>query len=129
MLVLSLISTNDIEFHCYELLRFSKSKFQSELEKIAKALSESGIALELLPDKGISFEIAKLYKQQGGKYIIGTVLKSDKTFGIKHLQPYIDTKLNGKKLFDKIINSGDWFKHDLIKGLFGDAVLYLGTSP
>ncbi|MCK5150095.1 hypothetical protein KAJ87_04180 [Candidatus Pacearchaeota archaeon] len=129
MLRLTLIGPGDIDFHYYKLLGLKESEFQSELEKIAKALSESEVGLELLPDKGVSIEIAKLYKQRGGKEVIGTVPKSDKTFGIKHLQPYINTKVKGKKLFDKIINSGDWFKHDLIKGLLGDAVLYLGSSP
>lgn len=129
MLTISLIGPGDIEFHYYKLLGLKEKEFQLELKKIAKTLSESSVALELLPDKGVSIEIAKLYKQQGGKQVIGTVPKSDKTFGIQHLQSYINTEVNGKKLFDKIINSGDWFKHDLIKGLFGDAVLYLGTSP
>jgi hypothetical protein len=32
-------------------------------------------------------------------------------------------------LFDEIVNTGDWFKHDLTKCLFGDAVLSLGISP
>lgn len=32
-------------------------------------------------------------------------------------------------MFDEIIDSGDWFKHDLIKGLLGNAILCLGSSP
>jgi hypothetical protein len=129
MFKLSLIGPGDIDFHYHQLLKLSKKRFESELEKIARILSELNVALELLPDKGISIEIAKLYKKFGGKEVIGTVPEDDKTFGIAHLQEYIDTKVDGKLLFDKIINSGDWFKHDLIKGLMGDAILYLGASP
>ena len=129
MLRLSLIGPGDIDFHFYQLLGFEKEKFESELEKIAKALVESKVSLELLPDRGISFELAKLYKKLGGKEVVGAVPKSDKTFGIRHLQEFIDAKISNRKVFDKIINSGDWFKHDLIKGLLGDAVLYLGSSP
>lgn len=129
MFKLSLIGPGDIDFHYYQLLKIKSEKFQSELEKIAKALSELNISLELLPDKGICIELAKLYKKFGGKEVIGTIPQSDKTFGISHLQEYTDTKVNGKLLFDRIINSGDWFKHDLIKGLMGNAILYLGASP
>ena len=126
---ISLIGPGDIEFHYQELLGISKEKLQSELEKIADTLVNSGVELEFLPDRGISFELAKLYKKKGGKKVIGAVPQDDKKFGIKHLQEYIDAKINNKPLFDLIINSGDWFQHDMIKGLLGHAVLYLGSSP
>ncbi|OGJ12827.1 hypothetical protein A3K82_00735 [Candidatus Pacearchaeota archaeon RBG_19FT_COMBO_34_9] len=126
---LSLIGPGDIDFHYYQLLKLKPKKFQSELENIAKALSELDISLELLPDNGICIELAKLYKKAGGKEVIGTVPQSDKTFGISHLQEYVNAKIDNKNLFDKIIDSGDWFKHDLIKGLMGDSILYLGASP
>lgn len=126
---LSLIGPGDVEFHYYKLLKLKPEKFQSELEKIAKALSESDVSLELLPDRGICIELAKLYKKFNGKEVIGTVPESDKIFGINHLQEYINTKVNGKPLFNRVINSGDWFKHDLIKGLMGNSILYLGASP
>jgi len=129
MLTISLIGPGDIAFYYQKLQGIEKKKFESELEKIAKVLSESNVSLELLPDKGVSFELAKLYKQNGGKKVIGAVPKEDIVFGIKHLKGYVDAEVCDKKLFDKIINSGDWFKHDLIKGLLGDAVLYLGSSP
>ncbi len=126
---ISLIGPGDIEFHYQELLKISKSKLDSELEKIAKALVDSNVEIELLPDRGVSIEIAKLYKKLGGKKVIGAVPKSDKTFGISHLEPYINEKVNGKPLFDEIIDTDNWFKHDLIKGLLGNSVLYLGSSP
>lgn len=125
----SLIGPGDLEFHYKELLGLTAKQLDSELEKIAKTLVEANSEIELLPDRGVSFEIAKKYKALGGKKVIGAVPKSDKTFGIDHLKEYINTTINGKPLFDEIIDSGDWFKHDLIKGLFGDVVLYLGSSP
>ena len=126
---LSLIGPGDIEFHYSTLLGISKEKFDTETEKIAKILVESGIEIEILPDKGISFEIAKLYKKHGGKMVIASIPKSDKTFGIKHLEPYINEKINNKPIFDEIIDSENWFKHDITKALFGNAVLLLGKSP
>jgi len=125
----SLIGPGDIEFHYQEILSISKDDFDSQLGQIAQALVDSGSEIELLPDRGVSIEIAKLYKQKGGKKVIGSVPKSDKTFGIEHLKPYIETQIDNKPLFDEIIDSGDWFKHDLIKGLLGNALLYLGSSP
>jgi hypothetical protein len=128
-MLLSLIGPGDIEFHFQELLKIPKNKFQSELEKIAKALVNSGSEIVLLPDKGVSLELAKLYRQNNGKKVLGVAPLSDKTFGIKHLEPYVNLKINNKPLFDKIIDSGDWYKHDMTKALFGNAVLYLGSSP
>ena len=121
---LSLIGPGDIKYHFQELLKIPKKKFKSELEKIAQALVDSGVEIELLPDKGISFEIAKIYKQKGGKKVIAAIPQSDKTFGIKHLEQFINSEI-----IDEKVNTGDWYKHDLIKGLLGNAVLYLGNSP
>ena len=126
---LSLIGPGNLDFHYLKLLNLSKEKLYLEIEKIARSLVNSNVELELLPDEGICLEIAKAYKANGGKKVIGAVPKSDKTFGIKHLEGYINVKLGGKPVFDEIIDSGDWFKHDLIKGLLGNAVLYLGASP
>ncbi len=126
---ISLIGPGDIDFHYKELLGLTNSELNSTLERIAQALVNSNAEIELLPDRGVSTEIAKLYKQKGGKKVIGTVPKSDTTFGIEHLKPYIETQINNQPLFDEIIDSGDWFKHDLIKGLMGNAILYLGSSP
>ncbi len=121
---LSLIGPGDTEYHFQELLKIPKAKFQSELEKIAQALADSEVELEILPDEGISFQIAKLYKQRGGKKVIATLPKSDRTFGVKHLEPYANSEIIGE-----IIDTENWYKHDLIKGLLGNAVLYLGSSP
>ncbi len=125
---LTLIGPRNIKLHYQKFLKIPKQKFNSKLEQIAQSLVNSKVEIECLPDRGISFQIAKLYKQKGGRKVIATIPKSDKTFGIKHLKPYINEKIKNKPLFDKIIDSGNWFKHDMTKALFGDAVLYLGSS-
>jgi hypothetical protein len=128
MLRVSLIGPGDIDFHFYKFLKFPKRKFQSELEKIAKALVNPNVEIELTPCEGIGFEIAKEYKKQGGTKVIASVPKSDKAYGIKHLEPYLEAKVNEKKLFDKEINTGDWRQQNRLKALLGDVVLYLGIS-
>jgi len=129
MLRTTLIGPGDIDFHFFDFLKFSKKKFQSELKKIAKVLAESNVEIELTPDRGISFEIAKEYKKQGGEKVIASVPKSDKAYGIKHLQSYLKTEINEKKLFDEEINTGDWRQQNRLKALLGDIVLCLGASP
>lgn len=126
---IALIGPGDIKFHYQELLGIRERDFQEEIEKISRALANSRVEIELLPDKGICIEIAKLYKKSGGKKVIGSIPKSDKIFGVSHLEQYVETRVNGKPLFDKLIDTENWFKHDLIKGLMGDAILYLGASP
>lgn len=126
---ISLIGPGDIKFHYQELLGISEREFNSEIEKIADSLAKSNVEIELLPDDGICIEIARRYKKLGGKKVIGSIPKSDKTFGISHLEKYLKEKINGKPLFDNIIDTENWFKQDLIKGLLGDRLLYLGASP
>ncbi len=124
----SLIGPGDIEFHYQEILGISKERFQSELEKIARALAESGVEIELLPAKGVCFELAKFYKANKGKRVVASVPKSDAAYGIKHLEPYLNEKIKGKRLFDEEIDTGDWRQQNRLKALLGDAVLYLGIS-
>lgn len=128
MIRVDLIGPGDIKFHYEKLLRIKRSDLKKELEDIAKSLKSSGVEIALLPDDGVCLEIAKNFKQLNGK-VIGLVPKDDKVFGISHLKEYIETKVDNLNLFDEIINTGNWFKHDLTKCLFGDAVLCLGLSP
>lgn len=128
MLRISLIGAGDIKFHYFDLLKISKNIFYKQVEGIAKALRDSGSEIVLLPDRGVSFEVAKKYKELSGRKVYGTVPVSDKDFGIKHLKPYINTKINGRKLFDEIIDTQNWYKQDLTQCLYGDVVLMLGNS-
>lgn len=63
----SLIGPGDIEFHYQQLLKIPKEKLNKELEQIAKSLVDANTEIELLPDRGVSIEIAKLYRQKGGE--------------------------------------------------------------
>jgi len=126
---LTLLGPGKIELHYQKFLNIPKEKLDKEIKEIANALAESGTEIEFLPDKGISLEIAKIYKKQKGKKVTAVLPLSDKSFGVKHIKPYLDEKINNKPLFDKIIDSENWFKHDITKALFGNAALILGKSP
>ncbi|RME53686.1 hypothetical protein D6783_01060 [Candidatus Woesearchaeota archaeon] len=117
-----------MKFHYFSLLKIPESSFRRQIEEIAKALQQSNVEIVLLPDRGVSFEVAKKYKEFGGKHVYGTVPLSDTDFGIKHLQPYLDAQVNGKHVFDKVIDTQNWYKQDLTHCIFGDVVLMLGNS-
>ena len=128
MLRVCLIGAGDIDFHYFKLLKVKKPDFERHVEEIAASLVNSGSEIVLLPDRGVSFEVAKKYKELGGRKVFGTVPKSDSDFGIKHLQEFIDAEVNGKKIVDEEIDTGTWYKQDLTHCLFGDVVLVLGVS-
>lgn len=128
MLRVDLVGPGDIDFHYSNLLGISKEKLGKEIEGITKALKSADVEIALLPDKGICIEIAKKFKEEGGR-VVGLVPQDDKVFGIEHLKEYKGIRVNDKNLFDEIINTGDWFRHDLTNCLFGDVVLCLGLSP
>lgn len=127
MLRVCLIGAGDIQYHYNELLKIPSDKFNKHLTKIAKVLAKNS-EIVLLPDRGISFEIAKRYKELGGQKVIGTVPVSDNTFGIKHLEPFITATVEGTKIFDETIDTNNWYKQDLTHCLFGDVILMLGNT-
>jgi len=79
----SLIGPGNIDFHYKELLKISDEDLKKHLDEIGKALVSSCVEIELLPDKGVSMEIAKLYKDKGGEKVVASVPEDDKTFGVK----------------------------------------------
>src|SRR3989338_5074856 len=125
---ISLIGPGDIDYHFHQMLGISQNDLDESIKVIGKELAESGAEIVLLPDRGICFEIAKAYKEAGGEKVIGTIPLDDVDFGIKHLQKYSDTLVNGKKLFDQFINTGTWYKQDLTCSLYGDKILFLGAT-
>ncbi|RLE47831.1 hypothetical protein DRJ25_01445 [Candidatus Woesearchaeota archaeon] len=128
MLRISLIGPGDVEFHFFKLLKLKKDEFNQQIKDLARTLIDADVELVLLPDRGVSFEIAKSFKESGGKRVFGTVPLNDNDFGINHLNKFIDAEIDSKKIFDELINTNDWYKQDLSCCLFGDLVLMLGNS-
>jgi len=128
MLRVVLIGAGDLKFHYFNLLKIPEDRFRKQVEEIAKALQEAEVEIVLLPDRGVSFEVAKLYKEFGGRKVYGTVPVSDKDFGTAHLKQYMDAKILGRNIFDEIIDTQNWYKQSLTHCLYGDIVLMLGNS-
>jgi hypothetical protein len=128
LLRVSLIGPGNTTYHYPELLHISKKKFDAELSAIAKALIKANSEIVLLPDAGAPFELASLYKKFGGKKVYASVPKNDTDLGINHLIPYLNHKIEGKNLFDKTINTKDWYRETFYLAMLGDVILLLGFS-
>jgi hypothetical protein len=70
MLRVSLIGPGDVEYHYRNVLKIDN--LDKHVLEIARALRDTEIVF--LPDRGISFEIAKIYKQIGGRKVIATII-------------------------------------------------------
>lgn len=126
---LILIGPGDTESHYQRILNIDKKGLNNHINDIASSLINNTQEIAILPDKGICLEIAKSYKKQGGKNITALIPLSDKTFGTDHIRPNIEIKINNEPLFNNIIDTDNWYKQDIIHGIMGDAILYLGSSP
>ncbi|RMF56115.1 hypothetical protein D6745_00225 [Candidatus Woesearchaeota archaeon] len=127
MIRVCLIGPGDAEWHFHKLLGMTNDELNEQIMGIAGVLAKNA-EIVLLPDRGICFEIAKMYKKLGGRKVLGTVPLSDKDFGIKHLKNYMEAEVSRKKVFDEFIDTDNWYKQDLTHCLFGDVVLMLGNS-
>jgi hypothetical protein len=127
MLKIVLIGADKIKHHYEELLKIPEKKLLEHLGNIAEVLKDNS-ELVLLPDFGACLELARKYKELGGKKCYALVPLQDKDFGIKRLESNMNMKIKNKKIFDEIIDTENWYKQDLTHGLYGDVILMLGTS-
>jgi len=124
----SLIGAGDVKFHFNELLKISNGELNKHLEKIANSLKETNSIPVALADRGVLFDLIKKFKKINGENAIGLAPLDDTTFGTAHMKEFIEAEINGKKVFDEIISTGDWYKQDMTHCLFGDVVLVLGLT-
>ncbi len=128
-LKICLIGPGSISFYCREVLKKSEEEVLREIDGIAKILASKNVELMLLPDRGLPLELAIKFKKYGGKKVIGLVPLSDKEIGIEHIKKYLDVEVDSKKLFDELIDTGDWYKHNIVMTVWSDVVLILGLTP
>jgi hypothetical protein len=126
---ISLIGPGDLQYHFTELLNISQEETEQSIRNIGKVLAKSGADVMLTPDRGISFEVAKIFRENSpaGK-VIGAVPMSDTEFGVGHLSAYMKAEVEGKPVFDEYIDSENWYKHDICLAAMGDCLLFLGKS-
>lgn len=126
---ISLIGPGDVEYHFQQLLGMSKEEFERHVDEIGAVLAQSGSDIVLTPDQGIPLNVAKTFRMKNprGK-VYGLVPKADLEFGMEHILRYMDSEVQGEKVFDDFINAGNWYKLDVSKAATGDDVLLLGKS-
>jgi hypothetical protein len=88
----------------------------------AKLLADRGHDIVIIPDRGIPTEIAQLYKSMGGRRVWGVIPVNDKTFGDRHIQPYLP-------LIDSRIEVDSWYDADGTIAAAGDVDVVFGMSP
>jgi hypothetical protein len=125
---ISLIGAGDINFHFNELLKINSGDLDFHLNNIALSFKKTNSVPICLTDCGVLFDLVKKFKEMGGKKVVGLAPLSDDTFGISHMKEFLDAKINEKKVFDEIIDTGNWYKQDMTHCLFGDVILLLGLT-
>lgn len=102
--------------------KVSKEKLEEIIRGLGKLIAEKGHELVIIPDRGIPSEVAKIYKESGGKKVCGVVPTKDKKYGIAHIRPYLH-------LLDKRIEVDSWYDADGEVAGAGDVCIVVGMSP
>jgi len=91
------------------------------INDIAKILVEKDAEIVIIPDRGIPVEIAKKYKELGGRKLLGMVPVNDKRYGIRHIEPNLG-------MLDERIEVSDWYNADGEIAASGDYAVCFGLS-
>ena len=100
----------------------TEKKIKDLVHSVGKLLAEKDAELVILPARGIPYSIAKAYKKNNGKKIIGLVPSKDKRYGIKHIKKYLGIE-------DKREKVKDWYNLNGEIAAKGDYCLVIGMSP
>jgi hypothetical protein len=117
---ISLLGTGDLS----KISRYTsmpESELAVLIEQISKLLAKSKHELVIIPNKGIPLEIAKIYKQEGGKKVMGVVPIRDKDYGLGHIEEFLS-------LIDERIEVDSWYDADGKVAALGDICLVTGLS-
>lgn len=92
------------------------------IEDAAKLLARKRAEIVIIPDRGIPTEIAKIYKANNGRKVIGMVPVNDTKYGIEHIKKYLP-------LLDERIEVNDWYDATSDLAAEGDICMVIGMSP
>jgi len=99
--------------------KIKKNEYGIYKQKIGKVLVENISRIDIIPDDGFPLDIAKVYKELGGKLVVGNVPKG----GSRYLDKYL-------KFCDKIEEvEGDWTFLNTSLSLKDDIMIGIGLSP
>jgi len=118
---ISLLGAGDLT----KIARFtnlSEQELENLIEKIAKLIAEKNHEIIIIPNRGIPLEIAKIYKENGGKRVFGVVPIKDKDYGLAHIKEFLP-------LIDEKIGVDSWYDADGKIAASGDICIVVGLSP
>ena len=115
-----------------KIWRYTKAT-EEEVEEVigdfGKFLAENDFEVLLVPSRGIHYEIAKTYKENGGKKVVGVVPRGDKRYGIDHIEKYLPVADEVVTRIESV--SGDeinWYELNGEIASMGDAAVCFGVS-
>jgi hypothetical protein len=118
---ISLLGTGDIS-KISRYASMSESEITNLIRQIAELLAKSKNELVIIPNKGIPLEIVKIYKQKGGKKVLGVVPIKDKDYGLGHIEEFLS-------LIDERLEVDSWYDADGKVAAFGEICIVIGLSP
>jgi len=98
----------------------TREELRNLIKEIALFLLNNEIVI--VPDKGIPLEIAKIYKKNKGKKVIGLVPLEDRRYGIEHIKDYLP-------FVDEKVNLRDWYNVNGEIAGYSDYCIVVGLSP
>lgn len=116
----SILGSGDIT-KIHRFSGISELELNNLIKKLGKYLAEKNIELVIVPARGIPYEIAKIYKENNGKKVIGLVPRDDKQYGIMHIKDYLH-------IMDEEINIGNWYDLNGKIAAYGDIAICIGLS-
>ena len=99
-----------------------ESEVKKIIVKVGVLLAVKGHELVIIPDRGVPIEIAKVYKDNGGKQLLGIVPTKDTQYGTT----FIEGNLS---LLDKQLEVDHWYDADGEIAAAGDVCIVIGMSP
>ena len=117
---ISIFGSGDIN----KIIKYSETneeELKKLLEDLGKFLVKKNVEIVIVPSRGISYDIAKIYKDNGGKKVIGLIPKEDKQYGLNHIKEYMD-------IIDEEINIGNWYDLNGKIAAYGDLAICIGLS-
>lgn len=117
---ISILGAGDIT-KIHRFSGISEKELKKLIQELGELLAKRGDELIIVPARGIPYEVAKIYKENGGKQVIGVIPKDDKEYGIMHIKDYLH-------ISDKDVNIGDWYDLNGRIASLGDYAICIGMS-
>ena len=92
------------------------------IDDIAQLLVDKKAEMVIIPNRGIPLDIAKRYKEKGGKKVLGVIPIQDKDYGLGHIKEFLP-------IVDERIDVDSWYDADGKVAAFGDICITVGMSP